>query len=162
MSQPVRPAEPRDLPLLPAIERSADGLFRGVDIVFPAGPTVVEEVAAQALQVLVVGDPPVGFAAVVELDGHPHLEQIAVHADHTGQGLGVALLKQALRDTAGLTLITFRDVPWNRPWYSRHGFDEWPESAWGPELRAHWQAEVAAGLHQLGPRLVMRASRLPS
>jgi hypothetical protein len=46
-------------------------------------------------------------------------------------------------------------VPWNGPWYARHGFAELPGSEWGPELRRHWQAEIAEGLHALGPRLVM-------
>ena len=55
----------------------------------------------------------------------------------------------------GLTLLTFRDVPWNGPWYLRHGFAELPEAAWGPQLREHWQAEVDAELHDLGPRVVM-------
>ena len=30
-----------------------------------------------------------------------------------------------------------------------------PESEWGPQLRAHWQAEIDAGLPELGARLVM-------
>jgi hypothetical protein len=46
-------------------------------------------------------------------------------------------------------------VPWNGPWYLRHGFAELPRSAWGPQLRRHWQAEIDAGLHDLGPRLVL-------
>ncbi|MEU5883055.1 GNAT family N-acetyltransferase [Spirillospora sp. NPDC047279] len=159
MSLAVRLAEPRDLPLLPAIEASADGVFRPVGIVFPPGPTVIEEVAAEARQILVVGDPPVGFAAVTEVDGHPHLEQIAMHADHTGRGLGGPLLERVIGDASGdLTLITFRHVRWNGPWYERYGFAEWPEPRWGPQLRAHWHAEIAAGLHELGPRVVMHRS----
>ncbi|GAA2593590.1 GNAT family N-acetyltransferase [Actinomadura fulvescens] len=161
MAFAVRPAKDRDLPLLAEIERSADRLFAPLGIVFPAGPTVIEEVGAGALQLLVAGDPPVGFAAVIEVDGHRHLEQIALRADHTGRGLGRPLLERVLRDARGhaggeVTLITFRDVPWNGPWYARSGFTEMPEAEWGPELRAHWQEEIAAGLHELGPRLVMR------
>ncbi|MFI0450086.1 GNAT family N-acetyltransferase [Actinomadura sp. 6N118] len=158
MAYAVRPAEDRDLPLLAEIERSADGVFGPLGIAFPVGPTVIEEVAAGALQLLVVGDPPIGFAAVIEVDGHRHLEQIALHADHTGRGLGRPLMERVIGDADGgeLTLITFRDVPWNGPWYAQFGFVEMPESEWGPELRAHWQAEIAAGLHELGPRLVMR------
>ena len=68
-----------------------------------------------------------------------------------------AIAGLARRSGPGLTLITYRDVPWNGPWYLRHGFVELPESAWGPQLRAHWQAEVEAGLHDLGPRLVMHS-----
>ncbi|SEF54239.1 Acetyltransferase (GNAT) domain-containing protein [Thermomonospora echinospora] len=151
----VREAQARDLALLPEIERSADGVFASLGIVFPPGPTVIEEVGADA-RVLVVGEPPVGFAAVVELDGHPHLEQIALSAGHTGRGIGGLLLERVVAQATGpLTLITFRHVPWNGPWYARHGFTELPEERWGPQLRAHWQAEIDGGLHALGPRLVM-------
>lgn len=106
--------------------------------------------------VFVAGDPPVAFAAVFELDGHPHLEQISVRADQVRHGIGSLLLEDVVRRCGpGLTLLTFRDVPWNGPWYRRHGFTELPESAWGPQLRGHWQAEIDAGLHDLGPRMVM-------
>jgi hypothetical protein len=35
------------------------------------------------------------------------------------------------------------------------GFTELPAAQWGPQLRAEWEAEIDAGLHELGPRLVM-------
>jgi GNAT superfamily N-acetyltransferase len=76
--------------------------------------------------------------------------------DAARKGIGSQLLKEVVRRSGpGLTLLTFRDVPWNGPWYLRHGFVELPRSAWGPQLRDHWQAEIDAGLHDLGPRLVM-------
>lgn len=154
MDARVRPAQPRDIPLLPRIERSADGMFQALGIVFPAGPTAVEE--AVGADVLVLDDPPIGFAAVLEMDGHPHLEQIALDAAHTGRGLGGLLLEAVIERARGeLTLITFRDVPWNAPWYARFGFLDLPEWRWGPQLRAHWQAEIDAGLHALGARTVM-------
>ncbi|MGI8336175.1 GNAT family N-acetyltransferase [Actinomadura scrupuli] len=157
MTEVIRRAEPKDLALLPGIENSGDRVFREVGIVFPPGPTVIEEAARTGAEILVAGDPPVGFAAVIELDGRPHLEQIAVRPDHGRRGVGAALLGAVRDGRDGITLITFRDVPWNGPWYARHGFAELPEAAWGPELRAHWQAEIDAGLHRLGPRLVMAA-----
>jgi len=151
----VRTAREEELALLPEIERSADTLFQRLGIVFPPGPTVIEEIGADA-RVLVAGEPPIAFAAVIELDGHPHLEQIAVAAEFTGRGIGGLLLERVIAQAAGpLTLITFRTVPWNGPWYARHGFTELPGDRWGPRLRAHWQAEIDAGLHALGPRTVM-------
>jgi hypothetical protein len=72
--------------------------------------------------------------------------------------VGGQLLGEVVRRHGpGVTLLAFRDVPWNGPWYARHGFAELPEPAWGPELRGHWQAEIDAGLHGLGPRLVMHS-----
>jgi GNAT superfamily N-acetyltransferase len=156
MEMTIRAAEGRDLPLLPAIEASGDAMFAGRGIVFPPGPTVIEQLDGQA-RVLVLGDPPIGFAALSDLDGGPYLEQISIHAARAGQGLGRLLLQSALEEADGaLTLLTFRDVPWNAPWYARFGFTELPQAAWGPHLRARWQAEIDAGLHELGPRLAMR------
>jgi GNAT superfamily N-acetyltransferase len=155
----VRAAEPAELAALPAIEMTADPMFKGIGIVFPPGPSTVEGAIAHGADILVAGDPgkpPIGFAAVMEMDGHPHLEQISVRAGHTRGGVGSQLLDEVIRRYGpGLTLLTFRDVPWNGPWYRRHGFTELPEPAWGPQLRAHWQEEIDAGLHDLGARLVM-------
>ncbi|MGI5168952.1 GNAT family N-acetyltransferase [Spirillospora sp. CA-253888] len=157
---PVRTATPADLPLLSEIERTADELFRPLGIVFPPGPTVIEEMIGTSADIVVAGDPPLGFAAVVRVDGAAHLEQIAVRADRVRQGVGGRLLRAVVERAAaagapGVTLLTFRDVPWNGPWYAAHGFAELPAERWGPGLRAHWDAEVRAGLHELGPRLVM-------
>ncbi|ROO88197.1 hypothetical protein EDD29_5859 [Actinocorallia herbida] len=152
----ARWAEARDLGVLPGIEASGDALFAEAGIVFEAGPTVIEQVAGTA-RVLVVGDPPLGFAALSDVDGLPYLEQISVAADRLGKGFGAVLLRAAIAESGdGLTLLTFRDVPWNGPWYRHFGFEELPPSAWGPRLREHWQAEIDAGLHELGPRLAMR------
>ncbi|GAA2408457.1 hypothetical protein GCM10010191_16250 [Actinomadura vinacea] len=160
-----RLARPEDWPPLPGIEQSADAMFAPLGIVFPPGPMVIETMIEKRAEVLVAGDPPLGFAAVEEVDGAVHLEQISVHVDHVRKGIGGRLLKEVLRRAAeagapGVSLLTFRDVPWNGPWYAGHGFEELPQERWGPGLRAHWDAEVKAGLHELGPRLVMwRADR---
>ncbi|MFI6597033.1 GNAT family N-acetyltransferase [Nonomuraea sp. NPDC050536] len=160
MTVSIRPAEPRDLAALPDIERVCDGVFHEVGIVFPDGAPVIEEVIAQGAPVWVAGDPPVGFAGIIELDGRVHLEQLAVLPQHGRRGIGGALVSAVLAAAAaqgspGVTLLTFRDVPWNAPFYARHGFTEFPAAQWGPGLHAHWQAEIDAGLHTLGPRLAM-------
>jgi hypothetical protein len=137
-------------------------MFAEFGIVFQDGPATVEAAIAHGVDISVIGDPPVGFAAVVDLDGHPHLEQISVRADQGRRGIGSLLLREVMRGSGpGLTLLTFRDLPWNGPWYMKHGFVELPESAWGPQLRGHWQAEIDAGLHDLGPRLVMHLPARP-
>ncbi|WP_019630640.1 GNAT family N-acetyltransferase [Actinomadura atramentaria] len=156
----VRAAEPRDLAGLAAIEASGDAMFRRLGIEFPPGPMVVERMIQERARILVAGDPPVGFAAVEPLDGAVHLEQISVDAAETGRGIGTALLRAVIEEASnasapGVSLITFREVPWNGPWYARHGFAELPIADWGPGLRRYWAAEIAAGLHGLGPRTVM-------
>jgi Acetyltransferase (GNAT) domain len=152
----LRAAGPADLGALADIELAGEPMFAELGIVFRPGPATVDAAIEHGADILVAGDPPVGFAAVVELDGHPHLEQISVRPERGRQGTGSLLLRQVMRRSGpGLTLITFRDVPWNGPWYARHGFAELPGPAWGPQLRAQWQAEIDAGVHDLGPRLVM-------
>ncbi|URN02688.1 GNAT family N-acetyltransferase [Actinomadura madurae] len=162
MDYTVRSAGPGDLPGLGAIENSGDPMFHEIGIVFPPGTPVVEHMIAKGAEIVVAGDPPVGFAAVEEVDGAVHLEQISVRADLVGRGIGARLLDEvkaraAAAGSPGVSLLTFRDVAWNGPWYARHGFAELPPERWGPGLRAHWDAEIEAGLHELGPRLVMWA-----
>lgn len=153
----VRAARQSELLLLPAIERSGEAMFAGQGITFPAGPMVIEELISYGAEILVAGDPPVGFAGLVRLDGGLHLEQISVDAAHGRRGIGTRLLQAVLARGEPLTLVTFRDIPWNAPWYARHGFTELSAPQWGPELSAHWQKEIDAGLHLLGPRIVMQA-----
>jgi GNAT superfamily N-acetyltransferase len=106
-------------------------------------------------KVLVVGDPPVAFAYADRLDSHLHLHQIAVHPAHARQGIGSALIAAVITraDGVGITLTTFRDVPWNGPWYAKLGFSELAEP--GPELAALVAEERAAGLDDLGARQVL-------
>ncbi|MFG2086025.1 MULTISPECIES: GNAT family N-acetyltransferase [unclassified Spirillospora] len=166
MEYEVRPARPEDLPGLASIESSGDAMFAEIGIVFPPGPTVIEQMTGQMTgkdaEIVVAGDPPVGFAAVEEVDGAAHLEQISVRGDLTGKGIGVRLLGAVMARAAeagspGVSLLTFRDVAWNGPWYAAHGFAALPEERWGPGIRSYWNAEIEAGLHELGPRLVMWA-----
>ncbi|GGT31132.1 GNAT family N-acetyltransferase [Nonomuraea spiralis] len=155
----VRWADPDELPGLISVELAADKLFEQVGIVFPPGTTMVEEVDDPA-SVLVEGDPPAGFALIGHVDGNLHLDQLAVHPDNMRQGIGGRLV-EAVADHAravgapAVTLTTFRDVPWNAPWYERHGFAVMPETEWGPELRRLVEHERELGI-EVAPRVVMR------
>ncbi|MFI7444029.1 GNAT family N-acetyltransferase [Nonomuraea indica] len=156
----VRWAEHAELPDLVAIELAADGLFEQVGITFPPGTTQIEEVT-DAASVLVDGVPPAGFALVGRADGNVHLDQLAVHPDRMRLGIGGRLIAAVLDHAAAsgapaVTLTTFRDVPWNAPWYARHGFTVLPEGQWGPELRALVEHERELGI-EVAPRVVMSA-----
>ncbi|WP_432482898.1 GNAT family N-acetyltransferase [Kineococcus esterisolvens] len=153
----VRRAEPGDLQLLPEVELAADRVFARVGVHLPAQASSVAELGAAAC-VLVAGRPPVGFARVEVLDGQAHLEQLSVHPDHARRGLGGALLAAAIAwaRTAGfpaMTLTTFEAVPWNGPWYRRHGFTDVQRP--GPGLAQHLRAEEQAGLCLLGRRVAL-------
>ncbi|WP_036325515.1 GNAT family N-acetyltransferase [Microbispora sp. ATCC PTA-5024] len=154
----IRWARSEDLPRLAEVERAADGMFEPLGIVFPPGTTMIEECDDPG-RVIVAGDPPVGFALIGEVDGLTHLEQLAVRPECQGRGIGTQLLHAvcdaAAAVTAAVTLTTFRDVPWNAPWYARRGFAVLPPELWGPELAALVERERAMGI-ELAPRVVMR------
>ncbi|WP_223198888.1 GNAT family N-acetyltransferase [Solihabitans fulvus] len=146
-----------DLDRLLAVSDAADGLFAEHGITLP--PDDATDLLLAAATVLVAGAPPVGFAAIGELDGFAHLEEICVHPDSGRRGVGSALLAATIADARergypALTLTTFRDLPWNAHWYARHGFRVLAERDWGPQLRAQWQREVAAGI-VVAPRVAM-------
>jgi GNAT superfamily N-acetyltransferase len=95
------------------------------------------------------------------VDGGGHVEQVSVDPAFARRGLGRALVEHAAawaRDAghAALTLTTYRDVPWNGPYYVRLGFRPLDDDALGPGLRAIRRAETARGLDRHGPRLAMR------
>jgi GNAT superfamily N-acetyltransferase len=155
---PIRRARPEEFALLREIEFKADKLFETVGI----GPFVNDEAEdhfGQAALVLLVGDPPLGFVCVELVDGIPHIWQLAVDPDHGRHGLGRALM-QAARDWArsegfdAITLTTYRDVPWNRPFYESLGFVVM--EALTPELVESRRHESAIGAVDFGPRVAMR------
>ncbi len=74
-------------------------------------------------------DRPVGFIAFERIEQDIYIWLLAVHPDHVRQKLGSRLLTSALDTGRSLgadrcVLSTFRDVPFNAPFYARHGFTE--------------------------------------
>lgn len=58
-----------------------------------------------------------------------YLDQISVHPDQGQRGIGAALLTRVIdeakrRKLRRVALSTFRDLPWNAPFYAKHGFRE--------------------------------------
>lgn len=170
MSDAVRLASPADLPRIAAIEDSGLVLFEealgdlaGTALAGPA-PEGGER-AAQDGWLLVAGDPAFGFAHVLRIDRHAHLEQLSVEPEHGRRGVGTALLEAACRHAAGeghsaITLMTYADLPWNAPFYARHGFEEAePREPYEHRLVAN---ERQLGLPDFGRRVLMRrALRTP-
>jgi GNAT superfamily N-acetyltransferase len=153
----VRVAEAEDLARLPAVEAAADELFIPLGITDLPAPATADERAA-AWRVLVVGRPVVGFAVLELLDGAVHLEQLSVHPAHSRRGSGGALLAAtvaAAREHGAdrVTLLTYGDVPWNAPFYARHGWRVVPPST--PGLRALRAREIELGLDRYGRRVAM-------
>jgi len=157
VSHLVRRASPDDLATLPAIEQVAARRFAGLPI--EAGvradmTSPAEFAAAQRagrLWVATVGGTVVGFALAHDLDGAVHLDELDVHPDHGRTGIGTDLVRAVCTEAAGhgcpaVTLTTFRDVPWNRPFYERLGFRVLAGTELSHALTELLQREDAAGL----------------
>ncbi|MGD1859009.1 MAG: GNAT family N-acetyltransferase [Leptolyngbyaceae cyanobacterium] len=134
----VRKAHLNEVGDLPAIERRAAQLFadrletlgltiEGLDQVNEVDD-LARAIAAGRLWVAeTVHRELVGFALVLDFGEYAHLDELSVVPEHGQQGVGSALLHQvcAWATAAGyqaVTLRTFRDVPWNAPFYQRRGF----------------------------------------
>lgn len=153
----LRPGQPEDLPRLAAIETEALACFEGHEAwesfaAHPADPQAFRGAMAEG-RVLVAEHPTegvIGFAVRSILDGQAHLYEMDVHPAHGRKGVGAALLERtlALAAQAGyrsITLTTLRDVPWNAPFYARHGFRIVPPEEDTPGLAALRKQEAAAG-----------------
>jgi GNAT superfamily N-acetyltransferase len=144
----VRQARPEDVGRLQAIQLAAGDAFR--DIGMPAAadtfPLPTESLsgyrrAGRAWVAADEHDEPVGFVVADVVDGCAHIEQVSVHPAHAGQRIGAMLLDYVAdwavgQDMHAMTLITFRGVPWNAPYYERLGFRELARSEVTPELAA--------------------------
>lgn len=127
----IRPATSADAAALEAIEAAADTLFDGV-LQLPVVDDAVGRAAAlgaRGFALVAVDDAgrALGFAHVLEFDARFHLEQLSVHPDAQRRGIGAALLAAAedgvrVRGGSVVTLRTFAEVPWNAPFYRRHGY----------------------------------------
>ncbi|HYF61268.1 MAG TPA: GNAT family N-acetyltransferase [Herpetosiphonaceae bacterium] len=154
----VRLARADDLAALNGIELAAAGRFAGTEFAFlvDGGTLAAGALAAgQAAGLLWIAaggdDRPVGFA-LGQIHGDAlHLHELDVHPDHGRRGLGRRLVEALCAYAFGagfaaVTLSTFRDIPWNAPFYASLGFAPLSEAALTPalrELRAH---EARAGL----------------
>ena len=87
---------------------------------------------------------PVAFIAIGDVDGATHIHQVSVHPSHARQGIGAALIEHVKRGERAVTLTTFRDVPWNEPYYERLGFRAVTEAS--PGLAEIMREEASRGL----------------
>jgi GNAT superfamily N-acetyltransferase len=143
----IRPAAADELGRLVEIEAAAGRTFadHGMPEIAaddPGSPAELEGYrAAGRAWVAADRDGPVGYLLAAEVDGCLHVEQVSVDPAYAGRRIGAALIDH-LAATAradgrpALTLTTFRDIPWNAPYYRRLGFVNLPEAEWGPQLQA--------------------------
>lgn len=105
-------------------------------------------------------DLPVGFVILLKAEDVLHIEELDVLPEYGRRGIGAGLVEHACGwakangfDT--VTLSTFRDIPWNTPFYSRHEFETIEPSdftQWMTRLR---ETERSKGL-PIEARVIMR------
>ncbi|MGF6119015.1 GNAT family N-acetyltransferase [Janthinobacterium sp. BJB301] len=169
MSYAIRAATGADLPLLAQVERSAAALFAhaGPELAWLAQGEPLPLSTLQMLQqhggVWVAADGldrPSGFLAAQPLDGQWFIVELSVALPHQRQGLGARLLDAAAAHArtlgcACLTLSTYRHLPWNAPYYARHGFSAIEAAALGAGHALKLAREAQDG-HDPALRCLMR------
>lgn len=156
----VRPAREDDLARLADVEVAAGRAFAdiGMTAIAEDAPFTVDELRPYQRdgRAWVAGDPPYAYLIADWVDGDLHIEQVSVHPDRAGQGIGRRLIEHvAAWAGTPVTLTTFADVPWNAPYYERLGFRRLRDDELTPGLRAIRAGEAARGLDRW-PRVAMR------
>jgi GNAT superfamily N-acetyltransferase len=163
----IRPPRPDEIPLLPQIENEADLRYVRVGLRsvlnMPPATLASLEFARRHGRLWVTSAPlgrPIGFALMKLRRDTAWLDQLSVLDCWQRHGYGTALIDRtaAQAHTLGfdkLYLSTYRDVPWNRPFYERRGFSEMPRASLSMTLRQQIHQENNHG-HPPWRRIVMQ------
>jgi ribosomal protein S18 acetylase RimI-like enzyme len=152
----VRPARPDEFQPIRILERASAQRFVGLmDALAADDPSsaalLAERIAGDGLLVAASGESLAGFVMFRTVEDRLYVEQIDVLPAFGGRRIGATLL-DAVADRAkaaglaGLSLSTFRDVPWNAPYYRRLGFLEAVDPT--PGMRAIRAEHLARGLDE--------------
>ena len=129
----LRGAKTSEIERVRAIERASATRFLGTARAALAedeptdAATLAARIASGGLLVAEEGGEAVAFVMFREVEGCAYVEQIDVAPSHERRGIGARLI-EAVADLArergwpALTLSTFKDVPFNAPYYLRLGF----------------------------------------
>lgn len=163
----IRDARLDELERLADIEREAGAIFEETEIAgLLNGETIPADELAQMIGEGAVwvaatteNDSAVGFVVLTKLGSNAHIDEIDVLPAFGKLGIGTALLEHACGRAAELgfpavTLSTFRDIPWNAPFYQKHGFEIVAESDHTDEMKLLREIESAKGL-PIEKRIIM-------
>jgi GNAT superfamily N-acetyltransferase len=160
-----RAARVEEIDAIRLIERASAQRFLGLmDALAADEPTPAEVLRARiATRGLLVApddyDEPAGFVMFRPVEARLYVEQIDVLPAFERRGIGAGLLdavgaRALAGGLQGLSLSTFRDVPWNAPYYRRLGFVETPTLTLG--LAAIRAEHVARGLDETARVFMLR------
>ncbi|WP_423394031.1 GNAT family N-acetyltransferase [Burkholderia sp. LMG 21824] len=164
----IRPATREDAAAMAAVEVAAAQRFRDIGMTHIADGEPTDAAAVLGRiddgRAYVAVDPQgtcVGFAFYRLLDAQRlYLEELDVAPSHAGQRIGARLIEQvtaraAREGIAQLVLSTFRDAPWNAPYYARLGFEVLDDAMLDDMLRTIRAYHVSLGLDET-QRVFMR------
>ncbi|MHB9347469.1 GNAT family N-acetyltransferase [Enterobacter vonholyi] len=151
----IRPTTRNDVAALPAIERAAGERFReDPELAWLADGEVISTdqhlgyVERGLSWLALANDHPVGFILAEAHSSSLFIVELSVDLHWQGKGIGRQLIACVAdharkRGLTALTLTTFRNVPWNAPFYARLGFEKMTTLT--PELRRKREEETAHG-----------------
>lgn len=154
----LRLARPDDAEAMPAIELAASALFAddpdliGLDFDDHWEPDELRTLIRKGhCLVSHVGEEMVGFLVSQPFRRELHIWEMDVLPAHQGKGVGAGLLRACQIDAhnsgfKALTLTTFRDLPWNGPFYRKLGFEEVTALDAHPRLAGELANEADDGL----------------
>jgi GNAT superfamily N-acetyltransferase len=164
----IRAYETADAAALAMVEARASVLFAeyGFPSLVPSQPPAPETLHAFAAahETFVAEhaeNGAVGYAVVHPLDRFLHLRELAVDPAHGRRGVGTALLRHAVEKSAregyaGMSLTTFRRLPFNEHFYASNGFVECPLGEAPPALAEQFHTEVPPGIDPATRLLMLR------
>jgi len=163
----IRPARPDEIQRLREIEDEAGTMFAGLglidetlDVSFPLDDLARLIGIGQVWVTCPDDGAPVGMVIASVREGAVYIEEMDVLPAHGRRGLGARLLGTVCawaeaQEYPTVTLSTFRDVPWNGPFYRKHGLTELHPAQWTPGMRAIRKKEAQHGL-RVEARVFMR------
>ena len=162
-----RAADAADAEALSSIEdnaatvfRQLGGSFAKIDFSALTPEFYVDAIAQnQIIWLVELRGEPVGFLRAKPVDDILYCAEMSVLKHHHGKGLGEKLLNHFMNYAksdgfSGVAGITYKNVPWNGPYYQRLGFDYLEDAQIGAELRAIKSSEIENALSQAGERVV--------
>jgi GNAT superfamily N-acetyltransferase len=169
----LRPRREADDAALCGIENRAAEMFRGhgygvvADHPFPdAGSMQPLFSAGETWLAATEADEPAAFIVFAPLRRYLHIHELSVDPSHGRKGLGTALVRLAIaaadRQTSlGVSLTTFRDVPFNAPFYEKLGFSAIDPADADPVLAARLETERPEGVPASSRVLMVREVTTP-
>jgi GNAT superfamily N-acetyltransferase len=159
-------ARERHLAAIPGIELAGVTLFSETDLPqhIRHRVTAIEDLR-EALEdgrlwTACEADHVVGFALADVVDGQAYLTEVDVLPDYGRQGIGSRLVETVVnwaRDGgfSSLSLLTFRHLAWNAPFYEKLGFRPIAAAEHGPEIEGLMSDEADIGIDR-SMRVAMR------